>query len=95
MGTPKPSNSSGHDAYWSKSLRIVSFILLVWFLLSLGCGVLFRSFLDANLPPVGGAPFGFWMAQQGSIIGFIVLLVVYMLQMNRLDAQHGYQENDK
>lgn len=74
------------------SLRVVVFILTSWFLVSLGCGVLFREFLDANLPSIGGAPFGFWMAQQGSIIGFLVLLVVYMVLMNRIDETYGYDE---
>lgn len=89
---PAPDSSSRH---WSNSLKIVSFILAVWFLLSLGCGVLFREFLDANLPNIGGAPFGFWMAQQGAIIGFLILLILYMLLMNRLDNQHGYDEGSQ
>ena len=88
------SSSSSSD-HWSKSIKIVSFILAVWFILSLGCGVLFREFLDANLPNIGGAPFGFWMAQQGAIIGFLILLVVYMVLMNRLDNQHGYDEGSQ
>ena len=67
-------------------------ILSVWAFISLGCSVLFREFLDQAMPSVGGAPFGFWMAQQGSIIGFLTLLVVYMVLMNRLDSQHGFGE---
>ena len=94
MSDSETSHQRDRDAYWSKSLRVVGLILLGWFLLSLGCGVLFRGFLDANLPAIGGAPFGFWMAQQGSIIGFIVLLIVYMVLMNRLDTEHGYREDD-
>lgn len=78
------------STYWSKSLRVVTGILSVWAFISLGCGVLFRDWLDAAMPNVGGAPFGFWMAQQGSIIGFLILLFVYMLAMNRMDRQHGY-----
>lgn len=84
-------NTPTQDVYWSKSLRVVGVILTIWFLLSLGCGVLFRKPLDAAMPPVGNAPFGFWMAQQGSIIGFVVLLIVYMLWMNSLDKLSGYQ----
>ena len=83
------------DLYWKKSLRVVGVILTIWFLLSLGCGVLFRSTLDTIMPSIGGAPFGFWMAQQGSIVGFIALLVVYMLWMNGLDRHAGYREEDK
>lgn len=83
------------DSYWSKSLITVSVILTIWAFISLGCGIVFREFLDSALPNIGGAPFGFWMAQQGSIIGFLILLVVYMLWMNRLDSQHGYDAGNE
>jgi putative solute:sodium symporter small subunit len=91
----RSKNSSSPNKYWSQSLRIVFFILSIWFSLSLGCGVLFRDFLDRNMPMIGGAPFGFWMAQQGAIIGFLVLLVLYMLLMNQLDRQSGYDSEDR
>lgn len=98
MGTPtneteKVSTSKQNSTdYWAASLRIVLGILALWFSVSLGCGVLFRDFLDASLPNIGGAPFGFWMAQQGAIIGFLVLLFLYMILMNRLDRAHGYED---
>ena len=100
MNPPDSTNVEQHKVeqsspYWSQSLRIVGVILTLWFLLSLGCGVLFREFLDAKLPQIGGAPFGFWMAQQGSIVGFVALLVIYMVIMNGLDNKHGYREGDE
>lgn len=73
-------------------LKIVIALLVVWFAVSFGCGILFREWLDANVPQVGNAPFGFWMAQQGSIFCFVLLLVIYAVLMNRLDAKHGYSE---
>lgn len=94
-GDPGSDGPQRHAGYWAKSLRIVLSILAVWFFISLGCGVLLRSWLDATLPAIGGAPFGFWMAQQGAIMGFLGLLVVYMICMNRLDDQHGYGEGDQ
>ena len=51
--------------------------------------------LDSVVPNVGGAPFGFWMAQQGSIIGFLILLFLYMVLMNRLDRKHGFGDEGK
>ena len=75
--------------------KISSFILIpfmIWFIVSFGCGILFREWLDANAPQIGSAPFGFWMAQQGAIICFVILLVVYAVMMNRIDAKHGYTE---
>lgn len=83
---------SAHDAYWKKSLNIVYVVLGIWAFISLGCGILFRDFLDAW--HVGHAPLGFWMAQQGAIIGFLILLFVYMLSMNVLDRRHGFGEDD-
>ena len=74
-------------------LKIVLGLLSVWFTVSFGCGIIFREWLDANVPQVGNAPFGFWMAQQGAIICFVLLLLVYAFLMNRLDAKHGYTEH--
>lgn len=93
MSSPSSSETSKHDAHWSGSLKIVMFILAVWAFISLGCGIVFREFLDAKFS-VGGAPFGFWMAQQGSIIGFLILLVVYMVLMNGLDKKCGLDQED-
>lgn len=93
MSSPD-SGAKRHDAHWSGSLKIVLSILVAWAAVSLGCGILFRDFLD-SLFSVGGAPFGFWMAQQGAIIGFLILLVVYMVLMNRLDKECGYDEEDQ
>ena len=90
-----PPDNGRQTVYWTKSLQIVLFILAIWFVVSLGCGVLFREKLDALLPPMGGAPFGFWMAQQGAIIGFLVLLFLYMVLMNSLDAKSGFDQEDE
>ena len=87
-----PPDNGRQTVYWTKSLQIVLFILAIWFVVSLGCGVLFRVALDALLPPVGGAPFGFWMAQQGAIIGFLLLLFLYMILMNSLDRKSGFDQ---
>lgn len=97
MGSPTddPTRLSKSKAYWSKSLKIVGFILAIWIFISLGCGILFRDFLDATLPNIGGAPFGFWMAQQGAIIGFLLLLFLYMVLMNGLDKKHGFDEESR
>lgn len=87
-----PPDNGRQNVYWTKSLQIVLFILAIWFVVSLGCGVLFREKLDALLPPMGGAPFGFWMAQQGAIIGFLLLLFLYMILMNSLDRKSGFDQ---
>lgn len=79
-------------AHRKACLRITLALLAVWFFISFGCSILLRDWLDANFPTVGNAPFGFWMAQQGSIIGFVLILIAYAVLMNRLDNKHGYTE---
>ena len=86
----KNDATSKSSTYWKKSLNLVAKLLCVWFVVSFGCGILFKEQLDQF--SVGGAPFGFWMAQQGSIICFVILLIVYAYCMNKLDKEHGYEE---
>jgi putative solute:sodium symporter small subunit len=74
---------------------ILGVLLAIWFFASFGCGILFREWMDENMPPVGTAPFGFWMAQQGAILCFIAILVVYAVWMKRLDAKFGYSEGER
>ena len=78
--------------YWQANLRLVGCLLIIWFVVSFGCGILFKENLDQF--SVGGAPLGFWMAQQGSIICFVLLLIAYAFFMNKLDKKHGYEEEE-
>ena len=85
-------NSNAKGNYWQESLRILWGILFIWFLVSFGCGILFKDYLDSK--SIGGAPLGFWMAQQGSIFCFVGLLIAYSFAMNRLDKKHGFTEEE-
>ncbi len=78
--------------YWWAKLWILLGILAIWATVSFGCGILFRDWLDEHMIRVGNAPFGFWMAQQGSILCFVLLLLLYRFLMNRLDDRYGYNE---
>jgi len=73
-------------------LKLTLTLLAVWAFVSFGCSILFRSWMDANMPMIGSVPFGFWMAQQGSIICFVFLLIIYAVCMRRLDGKHGFSE---
>jgi len=91
---PMNTNSvSNAQEYWKKNLSLVTKLLIVWFSVSFGCGILFKEQLDQF--SLGGAPLGFWMAQQGSILCFVALLIVYSFLMNRLDEEHGYGEEEE
>ncbi len=76
--------------YWKRNLRILAFLLFIWFVVSYGCGILFAEPLNAI--KIGGFPLGFWFAQQGSIYVFVILIFVYVWQMNKLDKEFDVDE---
>lgn len=63
-------------------------LLGIWAIVGLGCGVLFADVLNAWSLLGSGYPLGFWFAQQGAIIVFVLLILAYALLMNRIERQH-------
>ena len=80
-------SADNQAAYWKSTLRLTISLLVVWFLVSFGAGIIFREALD-NFS-IGGAPLGFWMAQNGSIYVFLLLIVVYCIRMTQLEKKYG------
>jgi len=74
------------DRYWKTNVRIMAVLLIVWAAAGLGCGILLADWL--NQWRIGGFPLGFWFAQQGSIIVFVLCILVYCILLNRLDTRH-------
>jgi putative solute:sodium symporter small subunit len=77
-------------AYWKENIRYVIILLIIWFLVSYGAGIIFKDAL--NSIRIGGFKLGFWFAQQGSIYVFVILIFVYVRLMNKLDKKYGYDE---
>jgi putative solute:sodium symporter small subunit len=73
-------------AYWRANTTLIRNLLLVWAFVSLGCSILFVPLL--NNINFGGVPLGFWMAQQGSIFIFVILIFIYAIQMDKLDRKY-------
>lgn len=94
-GDAKSVLSSPHDPriqaslkrYWRANITLMSVLLACWAVVGLGCGVLFADTLN-QYKVFGGFPLGFWFAQQGSIIGFVLIIFIYAVGMNRLDKKH-------
>ena len=77
-------------AYWAANIRLVTVLLIIWAAVSYGMGIILRPMLmDIK---VGGVDLGFWMAQQGSIYVFLILIFVYAAMMNGLDRQFNVDE---
>ena len=79
-------------AYFRANLRLIGLLLAIWAFVSFGCGILLAPWLNGFKLPFTQYPLGFWFAQQGSIYVFVVLILVYVVAMNRLDRRYGVDE---
>ena len=84
------SVEEARQQYWRANIRVILWSLAVWALVSFGFGILLRPLLSGI--EIGGTDLGFWFAQQGSILVFIVLIFNYAYQMNRLDRKYDLDE---
>lgn len=75
-----------NNQYWRANLRLISVLLIIWFAVPIIGGIVLVEFF--NQFRLGGYKLGFWIAQQGSIYLFVVLIFVYAVRMNRLDDQY-------
>ncbi len=78
------------QAYWRKNLRYLLILLVSWFVVSYGFGILLVEPL--NQIKIGGFKLGFWFAQQGSIYAFVVIIFLYVRWMNLLDKEFDVDE---
>ncbi len=77
-------------AYWRENVKLLLILLSIWFAVSFGAGILLVDVL--NKIHIGGFKLGFWFAQQGSIIVFVMLIFVYAARMKEIDRRFGAQE---
>ncbi|MGF1656758.1 MAG: DUF4212 domain-containing protein [Verrucomicrobiales bacterium] len=98
MIPPDPTSSSGNfptpDRYkkhWRANLTLVGILLLIWFVIAFLLSFVFADAL--NEWSLGGFPLGFWIAQQGSILSFVLIIFVYALVAQMLDRRYGIRES--
>jgi putative solute:sodium symporter small subunit len=78
-------------AYWNAVLGLIVKVLVVWFIVSYGAGILFADAL--NSISLGGYPLGFWFAQQGSMYVFVALIFIYAKMMGKIDEKFDVHED--
>lgn len=78
------------QAYWKENISTILKLLVVWFVVSYGCGILFIN--ELNTITISGVKLGFWFGQQGSIYVFVALIFVYVKLMGGIDEKYGVHE---
>ena len=79
------------STYWKKNLNYLSILLIIWFLVSFGAGILLVE--NLNQIKLAGFKLGFWFAQQGAIYSFVILIFVYIYLMNKLDKNYNSKQD--
>ena len=88
-----PDSQANQEDHWRKTTRLMLTHLGVWVFF----GYIIHMFvntLNQWTIPILKFPLGFYMAAQGSLIVFVVMLVVFAWQQDRIDRQHGVAEDD-
>ncbi|NJK80539.1 MAG: DUF4212 domain-containing protein [Chloroflexaceae bacterium] len=78
------------EMYWRKNVQLITILLSVWFLVSYVFGILLAVPLQ-NIR-IGVLPLGFWFAQQGSLVTFCILILIYAVMMDRYDKEFDVAE---
>jgi putative solute:sodium symporter small subunit len=89
-----PSGTSANDqAHWKKTTNLMLIHLGIWVFF----GYVIHMFvvpLNKIVIPILGFPLGFYMAAQGSLIVFVVMLFVFARQQNKIDREFGVEEEE-
>ena len=82
--------SKNSNTYWKTNLKYLAILLGIWFTVSFLFGIILAEYLNQFM--IGGFPLGFWFAQQGSILVFIVIVFYYAHAMSKLDREFDLEE---
>jgi putative solute:sodium symporter small subunit len=80
------------DRYWRLTLKRTVILLTIWAIVGLLMGIVLVEPL--NRFRLGGVPLGFWMAHQGAIYAFVVLIFVNAWLADRQDHEFDVHETE-
>ena len=87
---PLTASDGNERQRWRRCLRLTALLLLIGFAVTFGVAYFARELSGS----VFGWPFSFWMAAQGALLVYLVLVCVYARVMHRLDLHYGVAEDD-
>ena len=81
-------NAEGH---WKATSHLMWIALAIWAFFSFVIHFFVNSL---NQIVILGFPLGYYMAAQGSLIVFVVMLVLFAKQQDKIDREFGFAEED-
>jgi putative solute:sodium symporter small subunit len=85
---------ASHDRaqeHWARTRSLMITTLVIWFIFSFGIHFFVNSL---NEIVIFGFPLGFYMAAQGSLIVFVVLIFWFSSRQNKIDEDCGMAEDE-
>lgn len=86
-------SETNDEAHWEATSRLMWINIGLWVFF----GYIIHMFvvpLNKIIIPVLKFPLGFYMAAQGSLIAFVIMLFVFAKQQDRIDRKFGVAEED-
>ena len=81
-----------HREYWRKNLRLTGVLLAIWFVATFLVAFYARELATFTF---FGWPLSFYMAAQGSLIIYVLIVWYYARAMRRLDESYGVAETEE
>ncbi len=81
-----------HKRYWRKNLRLTGILLTIWFVVTFVISWYARDLQSITFL---GFPLPFYMAAQGALLIYVILVGYYAYCMDRLDREYGVQEGEQ
>ncbi len=80
------------EGYWRRNLGITAILLAIWFVVTY-----VMAFFAVPLAKIDffGWPLSFYMAAQGSLIIYVIIIWYYARKMKKLDAEYGVAEGEE
>jgi putative solute:sodium symporter small subunit len=76
--------------HWRKNLSVGGMLLVIWFIVTFVVTYFARDLSFGFF----GWPFSFWVASQGALFVYVLIVAFYAAYMNKLDRKQGAAGED-
>lgn len=84
-------NQSNDEIYWGKTSKLMILMMSLWIFFSF---IVHMFVVPLNGIVILGFPLGFYMAAQGSLIVFVVMLFWFAKAQDKIDRECGVAEDE-
>ncbi len=79
------------NGYWAKTSRLMVVMMSLWLFFSF---IIHFFDVGLNAIKIAGFPLGFYMAAQGSLIAFVIMLFMFARAQDKIDRECGVAEDE-